>query len=51
MVATASNYGEKSEVIHLEKIVFRKPQANLENPNPILKSTIPPSVKVEEIKW
>lgn len=51
MQVTASNYGEKSEVTRLEKIIFSKPQANSEKPNPILTFTIPSSVKVREIKW
>ena len=51
MQVTASNYGEKSEVIRFEKILFSKPQANSEEPNPILNFKIPPSVKVKEIKW
>lgn len=51
MQVIASNYGEKSEIIRLEKILFSKPQANSEKPNPILKFKIPQSVKVKEIKW
>lgn len=51
MQVTASSYGEKSEVIRLEKILFSKPQANSEKPNPILKFKIPQSVKIKEIKW
>lgn len=51
MQVTASTYGEKSEVIRFEKIVFSNPKANLEKPDPILNFTIPLSVKVKEIKW
>lgn len=51
MQVTASNYGEKAEVIRLEKILFSKPQANSEKPNPILKFKIQESVNVKEIKW
>ncbi len=51
MQVTASNYGEKSEIIRFEKILFSQPQANSEKPNPILKFKIPQSVKVKEIKW
>ena len=44
-------YGEKSEVLRYEKIVYSNPQANVDPPNPMLNFTIPESVKVEEIKW
>lgn len=51
MHVTVSTFGEKSEVIRYEKIVFSNPQANLQNPDSILNFTIPLSVKVKEIKW
>ena len=46
-----SAYGEKSEVLRSEKIVYSNPQANVDPPNPMLNFAIPESVKVEEIKW
>ncbi|RKU19757.1 hypothetical protein C6503_07540, partial [Candidatus Poribacteria bacterium] len=51
MEVTSSTYGEKSEVLQHEKIVYSNPQANIETPNPILNFTIPESVEVKEIKW
>ena len=51
MKVTFSGYGEKSEVLRSEKIVYSNPQANAEPPNPMLNFTIPESVKVKEIKW
>ena len=51
MQVIASTYGENSDIIRQEKILFSNPQANIENPDPILNFTIPRSVKVKEIKW
>lgn len=51
MEVTSSTYGEKSEVLQHEKIVYSNPQANIETPNPILNFTIPESIEVKEIKW
>lgn len=51
MEVTSSTYGEKSEVLQQEKIVYSNPQANIETPNPILNFTIPESIEVKEIKW
>ena len=51
MKVTFSAYGEKSEVLRSEKIVYSNPQANVDPPNPMLNFTIPESVKVKEIKW
>ena len=51
MTITASTYGEKSEVLQHEKVIYSNPQANMETPNPIMHFTIPESVEVKEIKW
>ena len=51
MEVTSSTYGEKSEVLQHEKIVYSNPQVNVEPPNPILNFTIPESVEVKETKW
>ena len=51
MKVTFSAYGEKSEVLRHEKIVYSNPRANVDPPNPMLNFTIPESVKVKEIKW
>lgn len=51
MEVTSSTYGEKSEVLQQEKIVYSNPQTNIETPNPILNFTIPESIEVKEIKW
>lgn len=51
MEVTSSTYGEKSEVLQHEKIVYSNPHVNVEPPNPILNFTIPESVEVKETKW
>ena len=51
MTVTSSTYGEKSEVLQNEQIVYGNPQVNAETRNPILNFTIPKSVEVKEIKW
>ena len=51
MEVTSSTYGEKSEILQQEKIVYSNSQVNVETPNPILNFTIPKSVEVKEIKW
>ena len=51
MEVTSSTYGEKSEVLQQEKIVYSNPQVNIEIPNPILNFTIPESVEVKEVRW
>lgn len=51
MKVTAQTYGEKSEVLRDEKIIYNNPHANAEKRNPILNFTIPKSVEVKEIKW
>ena len=51
MTVTSSTYGEKSEVLQHEQIIYNNPQVNAETPNPILNFTIPKSVEVKEIKW
>ena len=44
-------YGEKSEVIQRERILYSNPRVNAEPPNPILTFTIPASVKIKELRW
>ena len=51
MTVTSSTFGEKSEVLQQEHIVYNNPQVNVEIPNPILNFTIPKSVEVKEVKW
>lgn len=51
MTVTSSTYGEKSEVLQHEQIIYNNPQVNAEIPNPILNFVIPKSVEVKEIKW
>ena len=51
MEVTSSTYGEKSEVLQQEKIVYSSPKVNVEIPDPILNFTIPESVEVKEIRW
>ena len=51
MKVTSRTYGEKSEVLRVEKIDYSNPQVNVEPPNPILNFTIPESVEVKETKW
>ena len=51
MKVTSSTYGEKSEVLQREQIVYSNPQVNVEPPNRILNFTIPESVEVKETKW
>ena len=51
MMVTSSTYGEKSEVLQHEQVVYSNPQVNAEPQNPILNFTIPESVEVKEIKW
>lgn len=51
MTVTSSTYGEKSEVLRYEKILYSDPEANADPQNPILNFTIPESVEVQEIQW
>ena len=51
MMVTSSTYGEKSEVLQYEQVVYSNPQVNADPPNPILNFAIPESVEVKEIKW
>ena len=51
MQVTASTYGEKSEVLRHEKILYSNPRANVKPINPIFNFTIPASVAVKEMKW
>ena len=51
MKVTSSTYGEKSEVLQYEQVVYSNPQVNADPHNPILNFTIPESVEVKEIKW
>jgi len=51
MKVTSNTYGEKSEVLQHEQVVYSNPQVNADPQNPILNFTIPESVEVKEIKW
>ena len=51
MAITSSMYGEKSEVLQHEKVIYSNPEVNAETPNPIMHFMIPESVEVKEIKW
>ena len=51
MMVTSSTYGEKSEVLQYEQVIYSNPQVNADPQNPILNFTIPESVEVKEIKW
>ena len=51
MTITSNMYGEKSEVLQHEKVVYSNSQVNTEHANAILNFTIPESVEVKEIKW
>ena len=51
MTITSSVYGEKSEVLQHEKVVYSNPKINAETSNPMLNFTIPESVEVKEVKW
>ena len=44
-------YGEKSEVLQHEKVVYSNPEVNAETSSPMLNFTIPESVEVKEVKW
>lgn len=51
MMVTSSTYGEKSEVLQREQVVYSNPLVNTDPRNPILNFAIPESVEVKEIKW
>ena len=51
MRVTSNTYGEKSEVLQHEQVVYSNPLVNADPQNPILNFTIPESVEVKEIKW
>lgn len=51
MTVTSSTYGEKSEVLQYEKVVYSNPLVNVDPRNSIFNFTIPKSVAVKEIKW
>lgn len=51
MMVTSSTYGEKSEILQREQVVYSNPQVNMDPQNPIFNFTIPESVEVKEIKW
>ena len=51
MTVTSSAYGEKSEVLQREKIVYSSPEINAETSKAMLNFVIPESVEVKEIKW
>lgn len=51
MTVISSTYGENSEVLQYEHVVYSNSQVNTDPPNPILNFTIPESVEVKEVKW
>lgn len=51
MTVTSSTYGEKSDVIQHERIVYSNPKVNVESLNSILQFSIPNFVEVKEIRW
>lgn len=51
LMVTSSTYGEKSEVLQRERVIYSNPQVNVEPRNSILDFTIPESMEVKEIKW
>lgn len=51
LMVTSSTYGEKSEVLQREQVIYSNPQVNVEPRNSILDFTIPESMEVKEIKW
>ena len=51
MTITSSTFGEKSEVLQREKIVYSNPEINMETSKTMLNFVIPESVEVKEIKW
>ena len=51
MTITSSMFGEKSEVLQREKIVYSSPEINAETSKAMLNFVIPESVEVKEIKW
>lgn len=51
MEVTSSMYGQKSQLLQQERIVYSNPEVNAEPPNPMLNFTIPGSVEVKEVKW
>ena len=51
MMVTSSTYGDKSEVLQYEQVIYSNLQVNADPQNPILNFTIPESVEVKEIKW
>ena len=51
LMVTSSTYGEKSEVLQREQVIYSNPRVNVEPRNSILDFTIPESMEVKEIKW
>ena len=51
MTITSNVYGEKSEALQYEKVVYSNPQVNTQHTKTILNFTVPESVEVKEIKW
>ena len=44
-------FGEKSEVLEHERVVYSSPEINMETSKAMLNFVIPESVEVKEIKW
>ncbi|RKU38839.1 hypothetical protein C6496_04865 [Candidatus Poribacteria bacterium] len=51
MTITSSMFGEKSEVLQHERVVYSSPEINVETSKAMLNFVIPESVEVKEIKW
>ena len=51
MTITSSIFGEKSEVLQHERVVYSSPEINVETSKAMLNFVIPESVEVKEIKW
>ena len=51
MTITSSMFGEKSEVLEHERVVYSSPEINVETSKAMLNFVIPESVEVKEIKW
>ncbi len=50
MTITARTFGEKSEVLQQEKVIYSRPEINVETSRAALSFAIPESVEVKEIR-
>ena len=51
LTLTAITYGEKSEVLQHEQVIYSNPEVNRDPPHAILNFRIPESVEVKAVKW